>query len=59
MLTLHGKSEIKGILYQRGFKLSSQIDLGGVSAEITHGILTLTLPKIAKTEPRKITITTK
>ena len=35
MLTLHGKSEKKGVLYQRGFKLSAEIDLGGVSAEIS------------------------
>ena len=58
LLTLHGKSEKKGVLYQRGFKLSSMIDLGSVSAEISHGILTLTLPKVAKAEPRKIAITT-
>ena len=42
--------------YSRRFSLSSKIDQGGISAEMTDGVLTLMLPKAEEAKPRKIAI---
>lgn len=42
--------------YSRRFSLSSKIDQGRISAEMTDGVLTLTLPKAEEAKPRKIAI---
>jgi HSP20 family protein len=42
--------------YARSFTLSRQIDQGRISAQIQDGVLTLTLPKAAEAQPRRIAI---
>jgi HSP20 family protein len=43
-------------VYSRTFRVSEQIDPGGISAELTAGVLTLRLAKAAHTKPRKIEV---
>jgi HSP20 family molecular chaperone IbpA len=43
--------------YRRSFRLPSQINQDGITAEITDGVVTLVLPKAEEARPRQITIT--
>jgi len=40
--------------YARTFALSSQVDQAGISAQLTDGVLTLTLKKTKQAAPRRI-----
>ena len=42
--------------FRRTFVLDPTIDTAKISAKITHGLLTLTLPKAEKVKPRKISV---
>lgn len=42
--------------YHREFRISDDIDVGGVSAKMRHGVLELHLPKSAKRRPRAIAV---
>jgi HSP20 family molecular chaperone IbpA len=42
--------------YYRRFSLSDKIDQEKIDAKLTHGVLRLTLPKVEKAAPRKITV---
>ena len=42
--------------FSRTFKLESDVNVEAVSAELKHGVLTVTLPKSEKVKPRKIAI---
>ena len=42
--------------YSRSFQLSSKIDQQAINAEISEGVLKLTLPKVKQAVPRKIAI---
>jgi HSP20 family protein len=42
--------------YRRVFELDPAIDTGKVSAKISQGVLTVTLPKSEQVKPRKITV---
>jgi HSP20 family protein len=43
--------------YRRSFRLPSQIDQDGITAEITDGVVKLVLPKAEEARPRRITVT--
>jgi HSP20 family molecular chaperone IbpA len=40
----------------RQFELTDTVDQEGISANLQHGVLTLTLPKATKAKPRRITV---
>ena len=42
--------------YARSFTLSSKVDQGTINAQLNDGVLTLTLPKAAEAQPRRISI---
>jgi HSP20 family molecular chaperone IbpA len=42
--------------YARSFQLSSKIDQNKIAAEMTDGVLSLTLPKVEEAKPRTIQI---
>jgi len=42
--------------YRRSFSLSNKIDQSKIGAEMTDGVLTITLPKAEDAKPRRITI---
>jgi HSP20 family protein len=42
--------------YRRGFSLSNQIDQHKISADMSDGVLTITLPKVEEVKPRRISI---
>src|SRR5689334_19583880 len=42
--------------YRRTFEIDPSIDTGKISARITQGVVTLTLPKAEEVKPRKITV---
>lgn len=42
--------------YHREFKISDEIDVGGVAAKMRNGVLELHLPKSAEQQPRNIPI---
>ena len=42
--------------YRRSFSLSNRIDQNNISAEMSDGVLTVTLPKAEQAKPRQIAI---
>ncbi len=44
------------VSFFRQFELGERIDQEGIRADLQQGVLTLTLPKAAKAQPRAITI---
>ena len=44
------------VSFFRQFELNERVDQKGISAELTHGVLTLTLPKAEEAKPRKIDV---
>jgi HSP20 family protein len=42
--------------YARSFRLSNKIDVNKIGAELTDGVLTLTLPKVEEARPRTIQV---
>lgn len=42
--------------YRRAFTLSKELDAEQVSAELTHGVLKVRIPKAAHAQPRKIAV---
>lgn len=48
--------EYELVNYFRQFELSDKVDQGNISADLKHGVLTLTLPKAEDAKPRKIAV---
>ena len=48
--------EYELVNYFRQFELSDKVDEGKISADLKHGVLTLTLPTAEAAKPRQITI---
>jgi HSP20 family molecular chaperone IbpA len=44
------------VSFFRQFELGERIDQEGIGADLRHGVLTLTLPKAAKAQPRAIPV---
>jgi HSP20 family molecular chaperone IbpA len=42
--------------YHRSFSLSNRIDQHNIAADMTNGVLTITLPKAAESKPRRISV---
>jgi HSP20 family protein len=42
--------------FARAFTLPSGVDASGITADLTHGVLTIIAPKSAPNAPRKVTI---
>jgi len=42
--------------YRRQFTLTTDVDTGKIAATMTHGVLTVRIPKAEQTKPRKIKI---
>lgn len=43
--------------YRRSFRIGEGFDLSQITAEARHGVLTIHLPRLAATQPRKIAVT--
>jgi HSP20 family protein len=67
ILTLHGQTQSQRpgdlryreytlVSFFRQFELGEQIDQDGIRADLKQGVLTLTLPKAAKAQPRAIPV---
>jgi HSP20 family protein len=48
--------EYELVNYFRQFELSDKVDTGKISADLKHGVVTLTLPKAEAAKPRKIAV---
>ena len=67
VLTIRGQSaytpsaepsyrEYELVNYFRQFELSDKVDESKITADLQHGVLTLTLPKAEEAKPRKIAV---
>ena len=48
--------EYELVHYFRQFELSAKVDGSNIAADLKHGVLTLTLSKVAEAQPRKIAV---
>jgi HSP20 family protein len=48
--------EYELVHYFRQFELSDNVDEGKITADLKHGVLTLSLPKAEKAKPRQIAV---
>ena len=48
--------EYELVQYFRQFELSAKVDESTIVADLQHGVLTLTLSKVAEAQPRKIAV---
>ena len=49
--------EYELVHYFRQFDLSAKVDESQIAADLKHGVLTLTLSKVAEAQPRQIAVT--
>lgn len=50
-------AEVAQARYRRSFTLSQDLDLDKISAEMSHGVLRLRIPKAEHAQPRRIAVT--
>jgi HSP20 family molecular chaperone IbpA len=66
-LTIHGRPDVSAEgteryreytlgEFFRQFELTEAVDQEGITANLQHGVLTVTLPKAAKAKPRRIAV---
>jgi HSP20 family protein len=48
--------EYELVSYFRQFNLSDKVEEGKITADLKHGVLTLNLPKVEESKPRKIAV---
>jgi len=48
--------EYELVNYFRQFELNDKVDEGKITADLKHGVLTLSLPKMEEAKPRKIAV---
>jgi HSP20 family protein len=51
------RRERRAFRFDKSFELPSRVDSEKATATLKHGVLTLTLPKVAEAQPRQITVT--
>jgi HSP20 family molecular chaperone IbpA len=49
-------AEVNLARYRRAFTLSKELDADKVSAELSHGVLRVRIPKAPHAQPRKIAV---
>lgn len=49
-------AEVQRFRYERRFTLSKELDADRISAQLSHGVLTLRIPKAEHAQPRKIEV---
>lgn len=49
-------AEVQLSRYRRAFTLSKELDAQAVSAELSHGVLRVRVPKAAHAQPRRISV---
>ena len=50
------RRERSTVRFDRSFELPTRVDADKVTAVLKHGVLTLTLPKVAEAQPRQISV---
>lgn len=66
-LTIHGRPDIENLgteryreytlkEFYRQFELTDAVNQSGITANLQHGVLTLTLPKAEKAKPRRVAV---
>ena len=51
------RRERRAVRFAKSFELPTRVDADKVTATLKHGVLTLTLPKVAEAQPRQISVT--
>ncbi len=51
------RCERQSFTFARSYELSTRVDPERVQASLKQGVLTLTLPKLAEVQPKKVTVT--
>jgi len=50
------RRERRAVRFAKSFELPARVDADKVTATLKHGVLTLTLPKVAEAQPRQISV---
>ena len=48
--------ERSAVKFAKSYQLPARVDPDKVTATLKHGVLTLTLPKVAEAQPRQISV---
>jgi HSP20 family protein len=51
------RRERRAVRFAKSLELPTRVDADKVTATLKHGVLTLTLPKVAEAQPRQISVT--